>query len=249
MAGVCVAAGSVAAGCYLITPYADLTGGAVEGGPPIVAGFCGALPTDAPSAVFCDDFDGPPLSAKWDLVLVPPASELRIDSAESTSKPSSLLLSVPAGQTANQALYVAKQFDNASSVTVAFDVRLDSVPTADTTYVVEIEMGRDAVLLFVARGAWTLQQAITAGDGSQTFPGFDLSALPTSAWTHVAIAVSAVAGGSSKAVVTFNDTSETVALDPSWAPATFRIRVGSKYVNVPTQSRRVHFDNVRVDAR
>ena len=232
MTAVCVAAGAVAGGCYLITPYGDLTGGAAEGGPPIVAGFCAALPPDAPAAVFCDDFDGPPLSAKWDVVLVPPASELRVDSAEFTSKPGSLLLSVPDGQTANQAVYVAKQFDNASSVTVAFDVRLDSVPTSDTTYVVEIEMGRDAVLLFVARGAWTLQQAITAGDGSQSFPGTDLSALPTSAWTHVAIAISAVDGGSSMAVVTFNGATETVALDPSWAPASFRLRVGSSATEI-----------------
>ena len=232
--------------CYLITPYQDLTSGVGDGGSGSLvdgaAGFCASLPR-APD--FCDDFDGPPLDAKWETVHAPASGELRVASDEASSAPHSLRASIPGGQAGDEAAYVGKTFGNASSVTVAFDVRVDSVPLSDATFLVEITLGSNAALLWVAQGVSNLQQTLNASDGGITFPTSHLSWVPRAAWSHVEIVLAVDA--TKEAVVTIDGAVDHVALDASWTPAPVALRVGFAYVNAPSQERTVHFDNVRVE--
>lgn len=214
-----------------------------EGG---ATGFCASL---VPAPVFCDDFDGPPLTAKWPTVTAPAGDVVATQTTAFVSPPRGLGINT----TGTNAAFVSRSSPGSfGSVHLAFDVLVAQGSSSEITYLATLEVGNNAVALYASFDAdvMRLQERIANGANPPTV--VDHSAKPPlgkGKWRHAVVDL-ALSGGGPK--VTLQVEGLTVianeALDASWQPGVVTLSVGLTYLQV-ADPRALQFDNVVLDPR
>lgn len=174
----------------------DATGGTDAG--PVADGGTGAVDARACDATFCDDFDTPPLGAKWDLLRQVAGGSLSLGGG-GLSPPNVLVLS--ATGTAMRVAYLEKRFPVVSKrITCGFALRPVAIPSSGGGGggVSDIEVfslssqapGNPAVFLKLEpsqdpQKAWVFYYASASGDAGQIAE--TLGEIPMGAFSPVLI--------------------------------------------------------------
>jgi hypothetical protein len=200
-----------------------------------------------PAALFCDDFDAAPKGARWSAgeTTLGAASTL-LDSTDAVSAPSSLLLEVPASSGVGHVESLLTHAMAASgSVSVSFDVRADSIDTAEVG-IVRVQVGVDHnFVLFVRKGpgASYLQENSAA---PPVFHGLQPGIAWTSGWQRVAIEIDD--GSPRRASVRLDGALVLAPVDTTAPPEPVSsISLGAVWASTPTAGARIRFDDLAVD--
>jgi hypothetical protein len=212
-----------------------------EGG---ATGFCASL---VPAPVFCDDFDGPPLTTKWPTVTAPAGAVVATQTLAFVSPPRGLGINTSGANAA----FVSRSFPGSfGSVHLAFDVLVAQGSSTENTYVATLEVGNNAVALYASFDVSLLRLQERIANGGSPPTVVDHSAQPPlgkGKWRHVVIDL-ALTGGSPKVTMQVEGATMIAneALDPSWQPGEATLSVGPTYLQV-SDPRALQFDNVVLD--
>jgi hypothetical protein len=215
------------------------------------AGFCASL---SPAPMFCDDFDTPDAGfTKWTLDYEFGGGTIAIDSAESHSPPSSLLVSTPSSANPAGGRLTFSPPGTAKHVHFGFDLKIDmSDPQsgyAEVGYVVFTGAFKDDFYLDLhtdpTNNGFTTE---AYPDGSPVTHELILPNSTTLAgWKRVVIDVDLATAHS----VTMTVDGVMVvqqALEPElYLPGTLEVRPGIGYTGAPSNGWALRFDNVTID--
>ncbi len=160
-----------------------------DGGP-----FCASL---SPKPTFCADFDQGAAQAGFDGVGQAPAGAgaIALDTKASLSPPASLAASLTAGiadtsmgrvEVLNKAFVLMP----ATSVRLAYGVRVAAVDPTAGAQLSEIEIGKAAIVLYVTPTKAFAQERVPTDAGGATYQSYPLSAVPAmNAWTSIEVLV------------------------------------------------------------
>jgi hypothetical protein len=221
-----------------------------DGAPSASASFCAA---DAGAHTFCDDFDGLPLSSKWDSVDQGAGGTAVTDSTTSYSAPSSFKSIAPASVGIETRGRVVKSFGKASRVVIAFEMFLDATPVKLAAGAI----GGDNVVAIAFGAAYSIgidahtdeiayfEDAIGDGGVAQQLTGKNLVATPMiTGWTAVEIAIDLT-----KATVSISLGGVTRVTNAAITPPSGQsvsVYLGA-FAHNQTQELAVHYDNCTID--
>jgi hypothetical protein len=233
------------------TPSSDAAGGDTGGGSGGGGGtFCAV---EAGTHTFCDDFDGPPLAAKWASIEQVGGGTAVTDLTTSYSSPGSLETVAPASVNATTRGRVVKSFGTASRVVLACEVWLDATPPK----ILGAAVGGDSVLVVnvgstysIAINAHTDQvgyvEESSGGDGgTQVLSSKDLVATSTlTGWIPVSLTVDLAHASLSITIGGVQRLASAPITPPSGQSVI--IDVGA-FSHNQTQNLAAHYDNVTID--
>jgi hypothetical protein len=253
LAVVGVGAGAIASGACGGPSFAGEApdAGALPPTPtPDAGGFCAQ---DAGAHKFCDDFDGPPLTSKWDSVDQGAGGTAVTDSTVSDSPPASFESIAPASVATETRGRLVKSFGTASRVVVGFELAIDATPVKLASGVV----GGDSLLGIYAGASYAIGLRAHAdaigyfedltGDGgaAQVLTTKDLVATPTlHGWTPVVMTIDLAHANLSIAIGGVTLLDEAPITPPSGESIT--VYLGALSRN-EAQSLAAHYDNVTID--
>ena len=228
-----------------LTPDA---GGDGAGGLP--GSFCAV---EAGTHTFCDDFDGPPLAAKWDGVDQGTGGTAVTDLTVSDSPPGSFKSVAPASVGTQTRGRLIKSFRTASRVVLDFAMSLDATPArlgsgvvgGDNLVAIAVGPGYSIGLSAHTDQVSYFEDATGDGGASQLASSKDLVATPTLApWTPVEIAIDLAHASLSVTI------GGVVRLDgaPITPPSGQNITVYlGAFSHNQNQNFAVHYDNATID--
>lgn len=203
------------------------------------------------TALFCDDFEGASLAARWPTVKMPSSGTLRIDPDVFVDPPTpghSLLADSPnGGDTAYVEGGVAKTLGR---TTLSFSFRADALPSEDTTYAAQIRIGECVAALYVIAGNTVVQQICPDGAGGHTnkdSPAVTAILASTSTWSTVELTVDIPAAKVTLRLNGFEVVND--GLSPPWSAGTPAFSVGVILIHATPAHRTFHYDDVIFDGK
>jgi hypothetical protein len=218
-------------------PLPDAPSGDASASDAGVKSFCSMHP----DASFCDDFDDPPLGARWSSTTAMP--HLSLDPKAFTSPPNGLrvdldMLLVP---------HLTKDLPAGQEIHVEADLRVDTSEAGGDVDLIDLYLSpppagtsRYYVALVRYLGRWVIETSFNDSDNVRS----PIDATFTS-FQHFELDVDLIAGSARVAI------DGAGALDQPIMPATSKgaqLRVGTPYADASTPWQ-VHFDNVLVTTR
>jgi hypothetical protein len=215
------------------------------------AGFCASL---SPAPKLCDDFDEPDGGfAKWSLQYEFGGGTLAIDSAESRSAPSSLLVSTPATANNAGARLAITPPGTAQHVSFGFDLKVDTRDPqsgyAEIGYIVVTAGFQDNFYLRIytdpTNNAFTAE---SYPDGASVPHNLTLStSISFDTWRRVVVDVD-LATAHAVTVTVDGVMAAQQALEPTlYMPGKLEVRPGIGYAAGPSSGWALRYDNVTVD--
>jgi hypothetical protein len=208
---------------------------------------------EAGAHTFCDDFDGLPLSSKWDSIDQGTGGTARTDSTISDSPPASFKSVAPASLAAETRGRVEKTFGMASHIVVAFDIAIDATPIKLATGA----LGGDSLLGIYVGPSYSIglrahtdevgyfEDLTTDAGTSEVLTTKDLVATPTLAgWTSVVITIDLANANLSISIGGVALIDQTPITPPNGQSIAFYLGAFSRN---QAQSLAAHYDNVTVD--
>jgi hypothetical protein len=209
---------------------------------------------EAGTTTFCDDFDGLPLTSKWDSVDQAGSGAMAlIDDAISDSPPGSFKSIAPASIGAQTRGRIVKAFGSGSRIVVAFELAIDATPARLGASVVGgdslvgIDIGPSYSIGIAAHTDEVSYFEDSTGDSgvTQVLTSKDLVATPTlQGWTRVLIAIDLAHASLSISI------GGVALLDgaPITPPGEQAISVYlGAFSHNQTQTLAAHFDNFTID--
>ncbi len=210
---------------------------------------------EAGTHTFCDDFDGLPLTSKWDSVDQGSGGTAVIDSAPdaSFSPPGSLKSIAPPSIGIDTRGRVVKAFASASRIALSFEVQLDATPVKLGLGAV----GGDSIVAIQVGPAYAIglrahtdevgffEQATEDSGATDTLTSKDLVATPTlMGWTQVVITIDLAHANLSIAIGGVQIVNGAPITPPSGQDLT--VELGA-FSHNQSQALAAHYDNVTID--
>jgi len=208
---------------------------------------------EAGTHTFCDDFDGLPLTAKWDSIDEAGGGTAVTDDAVSYSPPNSFNSIAPASVNGESRGRVVKAFGTASHVVVAFELAIDATPakvplgTIGGDSLVGIYVGPNYAVGLSAHTDEVGYFEDTVPDSGlpQVLTSKDLVATPTLAgWTEVTIAIDLAHATLSITIGGAQALNDAPITPPSGQEIT--VYLGA-FLRDQGQNLAAHYDNVTID--
>jgi hypothetical protein len=143
------------------------------------------------------------------------------------------------------------------NIHLELDFYVDRGPTTEEIWLLQLVVSQQHTVLITVNlgtGRATLAEHVPPGTMTinHRFGGNQDATIQAQAWTHVAIDLALVSGGTSSAEVAINGVVQTPddggSLAASWVPGTLSLQVGYPYM-YSSAPRRTYFDNVLLYAQ
>jgi hypothetical protein len=249
-----------AAGCALLVPLDDLSGGSAPGrdggateggslvdarvptdsGPPVDAaqGFC-----DQVDARVCLDFDRDAWAGG--LTMTTSNGTLGIGTKAPRSPPAHMVASSPSGPTSPARLYLEMPVEKANEITWSFDLRVDEITGADGVEFSQLKLEGCAIQPHVSLTRVGVYEYCPSADGGSTTTDYEVAPGPDlGAWHRMALRV--VFGAPSRITVWW-DSDTTPVVDskvlPTSKPGPGVLQFGSTFISAGSKATQLSFDN------
>jgi hypothetical protein len=241
--------GACGGAAFTSAPDEGALGPPVTDAPSTSASFC-AL--EAGTHTFCDDFDGPPLTSKWDSIDQGGNGTAVTDDTESDSPPDSFKSIAPSSVNGETRGRVVKAFGTASHVVVAFEIALDATPdkvplgTIGGDSVVGIYVGPNySIGISAHTGEVGFFEDVIPDSGlTQVLTSKDFTTPAVSGWTEVVLAIDLAHATVSVTIGGVQALNGAPITPPSGQEITVYLGAFSRNQG---QSLAAHYDNVTID--